>query len=1092
MAQAINWRGCIQKVKETVKADLPDEEILSVLRKAKASVDRKKRIEGTVNNAEFIQDFANEAVDEATRAAQALKIQRLRQIVLYRERSTHIKLARQAGMNEFEATSSLSVTSHKSFIGAADSVETRQKAKSYEYGKIYDDYERLGLGRFVRESTPEFRRDYAIERSILSGVKREGTGNQQAKDLALLNFKYQEKARRDLNDLGADIGKLDDFIARQTHNRIKLKKYSYIEWRDDVMKWVSDDTFDWIDEGLTNGQRLDLVDEWLGGFHDNVLTGLHDDVNALEWGVVKDLEEFTGHANLAKKLSQSRKLHFKDAESWLAYNEKYGNGNVFETTLQGLESNAKAYGLMSVWGTNPQAAFDNHLKQIASDLKKESALPKQKLPRTFEENIDFWVTNKDTLKQGIDKIKSLLPKNSVVDEAALKGIRERLELRDIERSVGDFDLYRSLKDSHYPRFPKDEFKVTDKNHTYVGEWAGQTLQVTMHVNAVEPNNLNSPGQVFQNFLEIVNKYEANKIEKSSDGFKAQYKISLKNDEGIIFDFEKSNAGANLKVRPLINKIDGAKFSQIRNYEIPDKMITDQEVQTAFNNYLAEAKKQYIAPPPEKPLEANPNTTDKLDKFLAQQQKLRNQFDQVTGKANIARDPTLAAIGSVYRTITMLARLGGVLFSSVTDVPIKASVMRHNGTHVLQGNLDGLVSYVRGLGSEEQQRFISQFMVANEGMIAFYNSKLTEKGSVRGWAARAHYFFGKYSLLNYVTNAQRSGMGMALTHNMANMANKEFNQLDKLLQGNLIRYNIDNLAWDVLRKTKAEVIQGKSFIGTDGVRNLDLQEFTELARRNHANFDNVKPERQQKLLIEARDQLERRYRQYVVDQVDEAITRVGSREKAFMYGESKPGTVWGEVVRLFWQLKSFGLTYVSKHLRREFGRYGKADIPGIVQLMVGTTLFGIVGNSLSDVSAGRVPRSLNDPRTWLAAFIRGGGAGIYGDFLFGEYSRYGSSPLAVLSGPGIGNIESALRIMGNLRDGETGKAGIEMFRLFKSHVPFQNLFYTKQVTDYLFFNQLLEVINPGYLKKMEKRLETTYGQSYFIPPSSLVKEGGGFK
>ena len=200
MAQAINWRGCIQKVKETVKADLPDEEILSVLRKAKASVDRKKRIEGTVNNAEFIQDFANDAIDEATRAAQALKIQRLRQIVLYRERSTHIKLARQAGMNEFEATSSLSVTSHKSFIGAADSVETRQKAKSYEYGKIYDDYERLGLGHFVRESTPEFRRDYAIERSILSGVKREGTGNQQAKDLALLNFKYQEKARRDLND----------------------------------------------------------------------------------------------------------------------------------------------------------------------------------------------------------------------------------------------------------------------------------------------------------------------------------------------------------------------------------------------------------------------------------------------------------------------------------------------------------------------------------------------------------------------------------------------------------------------------------------------------------------------------------------------------------------------------------------------------------------------------------------------------------------------------------------------------------------------------------------------------------------------------
>lgn len=47
-------------------------------------------------------------------------------------------------------------------------------------------------------------------------------------------------------------------------------------------------------------------------------------------------------------------------------------------------------------------------------------------------------------------------------------------------------------------------------------------------------------------------------------------------------------------------------------------------------------------------------------------------------------------------------------------------MRHNGFHFLKGNLDVLVSYVRGLGSEEKQRFISQLMVANEGMIAFYN------------------------------------------------------------------------------------------------------------------------------------------------------------------------------------------------------------------------------------------------------------------------------------------------------------------------------------------------------------------------------------
>ena len=36
MAKAIDWAGCIQKVKETVKSTLPDEDILDMLKRAKA------------------------------------------------------------------------------------------------------------------------------------------------------------------------------------------------------------------------------------------------------------------------------------------------------------------------------------------------------------------------------------------------------------------------------------------------------------------------------------------------------------------------------------------------------------------------------------------------------------------------------------------------------------------------------------------------------------------------------------------------------------------------------------------------------------------------------------------------------------------------------------------------------------------------------------------------------------------------------------------------------------------------------------------------------------------------------------------------
>ena len=872
MAKAIDWAGCIQKVKETVKSTLPDEDILDMLRRAKAAADRKKKLEGNLNDAEFIRDFANDNLNEAQRQALLRKLQQLNAIRAYRQRSTHVKMALKAGMSNFEATSSLTVTSYKSFAGAADSVEARQKAKSHQYGNVYNEIELRGYGELVRKATPEFERDFAIEKAILDGLKREGTGNKAAKEVAEIFHKYSEMARTDLNGLGADIGRLEGRIARQTHDRLKIKKYSYEEWRNDMLNWGDPKSFDWIDPDITPAAKEKLINEWLGQFHENVRTGVHNEVDASDFGTVKDIEQFKGPGNQAKKVSQSRKYHFDSPENWLAYNKKYGSGSVFSTLFQDLERSSKQYGLWSVWGVNPQAAFDNHLKQITGDLKAEST-------------------------------------------------------------------------------------------------------------------------------------------------------------------EIHNNASDLK------KVDSNK---------------------------------------------------ELDKFRSQQKKLRNQFDQVSGAANIAVNPSLAAIGSTYRTITMLARLGGIAFSTFTDVPIKASVMRHNGIHVAQGTLDSITAYFKGLGPDEQKRFLSQFIVLHEGALGHFTSHLTEQGSFRGWMSKAHHFFGKYTGLEHITNGQRASMGMALTHNIAELADREFSKLDPKLQGNLIRYNIDQTSWDVLRKTKSEIINGKSFVGTDGVKELDLAEFTELARKDHPNFDNVTDVRQTKLLEQARDQLERRYRQYVVDQIDESVTKVGAREKAVMFGSTRPGTPEGEALRLFWQFKNFGLAYVNRHLRREFSRYGKVDIPGVVQLMVGTTFFGLAANAMSDISAGRIPRALNDPKTWLAAFIRGGGAGIYGDFLFGEYSRYGSSPLAVLSGPGIGNIESALRIMGNLRDGEGGKAGAEMFRLFKSHVPFQNLFYTKQVTDYLIFNQLLEVINPGYLKRTEDNLQKKYGQSYFLPPSSMVKEGGGFR
>jgi hypothetical protein len=154
--------------------------------------------------------------------------------------------------------------------------------------------------------------------------------------------------------------------------------------------------------------------------------------------------------------------------------------------------------------------------------------------------------------------------------------------------------------------------------------------------------------------------------------------------------------------------------------------------------------------------------------------------------------------------------------------------------------------------------------------------------------------------------------------------------------------------------------------------------------------------------------------------------------------------------------------------------------GIVGTMVGTTILGYMALSLKDIIKGREPRNPTDMKTFADAFVQGGGAGIYGDFIFGEFNRYGQGPLETFAGPTIGTASDVLKLYAKLRDGDP--AGAAATRLAIQNTPFLNLFYTRAAMDYLFIYGIMEHNSPGYLRRMERRLEREKGQEFFFPPS----------
>lgn len=219
-----------------------------------------------------------------------------------------------------------------------------QKATS----AFFHDLQDAGLvdvfkGHWWRGPDPAFERDVANELGRIDDPAfGRDTGNGQAKRMAEIIHRHQDALRLAANDAGAYIGKNDQYLARQSHDRFKIKKAGYATWRDSIAPKLSDRTFqDMLPED---------VEPFLRGVYHNLATGIHTGAEQGDW-----IAGFKGPANLAKRMSAERKLFFKDADAWTDYNREFGNGSLNGTVLSTLERGSRAVEAMRLLGTNPRA-----------------------------------------------------------------------------------------------------------------------------------------------------------------------------------------------------------------------------------------------------------------------------------------------------------------------------------------------------------------------------------------------------------------------------------------------------------------------------------------------------------------------------------------------------------------------------------------------------------------------------------------------------------------------------------------------------------------------------------------------------------------
>jgi hypothetical protein len=451
----------------------------------------------------------------------------------------------------------------------------------------------------------------------------------------------------------------------------------------------------------------------------------------------------------------------------------------------------------------------------------------------------------------------------------------------------------------------------------------------------------------------------------------------------------------------------------------------------------------------------------------------------------------------------MSKLGMATITSFSDIASKASFINtRTDRGIFTSYARAFSDIFRNYSSQDQKRLAFLLNVGVDGYNGDVFARFGANDSGPGMMAKAHNIFFRLNGMNYWNNAQKVGLAKMLAADLATYADQSFTSLPNATLFNLQRYGINETEWNLMRQMDLEAVDGNKYMTSSGVDALPDSVISQaaLAKANQTRKRKLK-QPTQAMIDKYRDDLATKIATYLTDSADTAIPTPGAKERAFMNFGQERGTVLGEAIRAIMQLKGFPITYVMKGMSGQYytkkqlagmnpndKRFSSSGLVGLAQMMVGATMMGYLSVQLKEIIKGKEPLEVFSDETALntellsKAILQGGGLGIYGDFLFGEYNKYGQTLSQGLLGPTFGSIDDIHRIYSNVMSGDVDAITRNATRFAISNTPGYNLFYTKTALDYLFIYGLMEHSNPGYLRRMEKRMQRDMEQDFYFPPS----------
>ena len=481
------------------------------------------------------------------------------------------------------------------------------------------------------------------------------------------------------------------------------------------------------------------------------------------------------------------------------------------------------------------------------------------------------------------------------------------------------------------------------------------------------------------------------------------------------------------------------------------------------------------------------------KTAKQRRKIEQLYEEVAGTREPPVSAALANGFDTYRALNVASRLGSAVITSITDQGTLGLTASMNGMPVMQvfanelrmlnpaSAADRRMAQRAGLGLNQLIGSLNRFGADGLGTTEAVSGKLSKYSQTA--ASKVMQISG----MNALTAGSQRAFGATMLDTIGDMSRRHQSlaAMDPADAKRLIGQGVTETDWSVWRLAQPEDWRGvgDTVLTANSIYRIPNADLVPLATQLKTTPQRLKDQAATKLLGT------------ILDETNMAIIEPGAREKTLMHGGIERGTVKGELMRSFWQFKSFSIAMMMRHGKRAMAQDGWGKAGYMAALMASTTVLGGMAIQLGEIVAGRDPKNILDDgalgvpglRFGMAAFLKGGSLGMYGDFLFSDTTQAGTSAVVSFLGPIAGDAEALLKLKGTAAEGKGDQVGGNLVRLAKSHLPGANLWYTKAATDHLIFNQLQDYFSPGYLRRMKQRARKEFKQSFWWEPGDTTPD-----